>query len=80
MRKSISLLLAMGLAIACAREASDEADPGQTHGTEDTLQAQVIAATDYAPEYIKHATNVEMIPDVKAGLQTPSNGSVPKFV
>ena len=80
MRRSMALLLAGGLFLACTQEASDEADQGHTHGPGDThqhegpiLDAAVVAATDYAPEYIQHATNVAIIPDVKVGLQSASN-------
>lgn len=80
MRRSIALLLAGGLFLACTQETNDEAENGHTHGPGDThehegpiLEAQVVAATDYAPEYIQHATNVEIIPDAKVGLQSASN-------
>jgi quercetin dioxygenase-like cupin family protein len=33
----------------------------------------VVPATEFAPEYIQHATGLEIIPDLRAGLQTPSN-------
>ncbi len=80
MRKSISALLAFGMALGCAQKASEEAEHGHTHGPggehqhEGTiLDAQVIAATDFAPKYIQHAAGVEIIPDVYAGLESRSN-------
>ena len=80
MRRSTALLLAGSLFLACTHEAGDEAGHGHTQGPGDELQhegtilpAQIIAATDFAPEYIQHATNIEIIPDVMAGLHTPSN-------
>jgi len=80
MRKSVAFLLIGGLVLGCAQEATEEAEHGHTPGAGDThqhegpiLEAQVIAATEYAPEYIQHATNVEIIPDFTAGLHTPSN-------
>ena len=80
MSHRILLLLGASLCLACTQEASDAAEHGHAHDTGDgnehdgtILPAQVIAATDFAPEYIQHATNVEIIPDIKTGLQTPSN-------
>ncbi len=80
MRKSLALLLAGGLALACAQEATDGADHGHTHepgadhqhGAE-ILPAAVVEATDFAPEYIQHATGIQIIPDVYAGLESASN-------
>jgi quercetin dioxygenase-like cupin family protein len=81
MRRSLALLLAGGLALACAQgEATDEADHGQTNGPggddqqeAEILPATVVEATHLAPEYIQHATAVEIIPDVYAGLESASN-------
>lgn len=81
MRRSLALILVGSLTMACAEEAHEASDADHAHeGAEsvhqppaDTLPATVVAATDVAPEYIQHATGVEIIPDLRAGLQTPSN-------
>ena len=80
MRRSLAFLVAGSMALGCAQESIDEADPGHTHGPEDdhqqgeeVLPATVVEATGFAPEFIQHATGVEIIPDVYAGLQSPSN-------
>jgi len=80
MKKSLMLLLAGGLAIPCAQEATEEADHGHSHSPDgdhqhaaEILPATVVEATDFAPEYIQHATGIEIIPDVYAGLESASN-------
>jgi len=80
MRRSAAMLVMAGLAFGCGHEANDHADHGHPPGHSDdagqegtVFPATVIEATDFAPEYIQHATNIEIITDVKAGLQTPSN-------
>jgi quercetin dioxygenase-like cupin family protein len=80
MRRRVVLLIAGSLFLACAQEAVDEADDGHTHGPGEAhqhdgtiLDATVVEATDFAPEYIQHAINVEIIPDVYAGLESLSN-------
>jgi len=81
MRRKLALVLVGGLTLACAREANDasDADPSHQAGEADhqavaeVLPATVVRATDVAPEYIQHATGVEIIPDLRAGLETPSN-------
>jgi quercetin dioxygenase-like cupin family protein len=81
MRTSLALILVASLTTACAEEAHEAADADHTHDAvasghqppADTLPATVVPATDFAPEYIRHATGVEIIPDIRAGLQTPSN-------
>ena len=79
MKKSIVLLLAGSLLLACNQETSTQEEPGHTHGPGEDhqhegaiLEAKVIGATDFAPEYIQHATNVEIVEDVQAALQSPS--------
>jgi quercetin dioxygenase-like cupin family protein len=80
MRSRFALILVGSLALACAQEVTDQADNGHTHGDGDDHQAEaeilpaaVVEATDFAPEYIRHATGVEIIPDVYAGLESTSN-------
>jgi len=78
MRRSLALLIAGGLAVACAQEATEEAHHGHGSGGDDhdegtILPAAVVEATEFAPEYIQHASGVEIIPDVYAGLESPSN-------
>ena len=80
MKRSLALLLAGSLAVACTQEAPEEADHGHTHEPGDEhqhgaeiLPATVVPATDFAPEYIQHATGIEIIPNVYAGLESPSN-------
>ncbi len=80
MKRMIALAAICGLAIGCASEASEEDDHGHTHGPsgehvnpDDYAPATVVEATDFAPEYIQHATNVEIIPDIATGLQSASN-------
>ncbi|MDN5204866.1 cupin domain-containing protein [Fulvivirgaceae bacterium BMA10] len=36
----------------------------------DTLDAQVIEATEYAPEYIQHATNIEIITNIADAVES----------
>lgn len=80
MRKILALFVAGGLVLACGQESDGEADHGHTHGQGDDhqhegeiLPASMVEATDFAPEFIQHATGVEIIPDVYGGLQSPSN-------
>jgi quercetin dioxygenase-like cupin family protein len=80
MRSKLALILVGSLALACAHELIAQADNGHTHGPDDDHQAgvevrpaAVVEATDFAPEYIRHATGVEIIPDVYAGLESASN-------
>ena len=79
MRRSLALFVAGSMALACGQASTGEADHDSTHGPGDDHQqggevfpATVVEATDFAPEYIQHATGVEIIPDVYAGLQSPS--------
>jgi quercetin dioxygenase-like cupin family protein len=85
MKKIFVLLLAGSLSLACNQtpasqeEAVGQEEPGHTHGPGENhqhegeiLEAKVIGATEFAPEYIQHATNVEIIEDVKEALQSPS--------
>lgn len=80
MRRSLALFVAGSMALACGQGSTGEADPGHTHGPGDdhqhkgeVLPATAVEATDFAPEYIQHATGVEIIPDVYPGLQSASN-------
>jgi len=80
MKRTVALLLAGSLVLACAREATEEPDEGHSHEAGDDQQsgaeilpARVVEATDFSPEYIQHATAVEIIPDVYAGLESASN-------
>jgi hypothetical protein len=80
MRSRFALILVGSLALACAQEVTDQANNGHTHEPGDDhqagaeiLPAAVVEATDFAPEYIRHATGVEIIPDVYAGLESTSN-------
>lgn len=80
MKRTVALLLAGSLVLACAREATEEPDEGHSHEPGDDQQsgaeilpARVVEATDFSPEYIQHATAVEIIPDVYAGLESASN-------
>ncbi len=77
MKRSVMLLLAVSLPLACGREATDEPDEEHSHAAGDEageiIPAYVVAATDFSPEYIKHAAAVEIMPDVYAGLESPSN-------
>jgi quercetin dioxygenase-like cupin family protein len=79
MKKNIVLLLAGSLFLACNQEVASQEDHGHTHGPGDDhqheapiLEAKVIEATDFAPEYIQHATNVEILEDVQVASQSPS--------
>lgn len=79
MKRHIVLLLAGSLFLACHQEASNQETQGHTHGPGEDhqhegeiLEAKVIEATDFAPEYIQHAAKVEIIEDVLAALQSPS--------
>ena len=71
MRKNILLLLTGGLFMACAQEAGDEGNTQQQEGP--ILEAAVVEATDFAPEYIQHATNVEILTSVETALRSPSS-------
>ena len=80
MRRSLALMVVGSIVAACAQEPVDEADHEHTHGPGDDhqhpgeiLPATVVEATDFAPEYIQHASGVEIIPDLYAGLESPSN-------
>ena len=80
MKRSLALIVTISVGFACTQESTDEADPGHTHGPGSdpphdgtVLPTTVVEATDFAPEFIQHATGVEIIPDVYAGLQSPSN-------
>ncbi len=79
MKRHIVLLFAVSLFLACHQEASNHETQGHTHGPgedqqheAEILEAKVIEATDFAPEYIQHAAKVEIIEDVRAALQSPS--------
>ena len=80
MRRCLALFVAGIMALACAQEAAEEADQGHTHGPGadhqhegELLPATVVGATDFAPEFVQHATGVEIIPDVYGGLESLSN-------
>ena len=89
MRRILATVLVSGLTLACAPGAeevadhSHEGDEAADHSHEaalaaheppaDTLPATVVGATNVAPEYIQHATGLEIIPDIRTALQGPSN-------
>lgn len=79
MRKSLAIVLVSGLTLACAEAAHDEADDSHEAAAAahqppaDTLPPAVVAATDVSPEYIQHASGLQIIPDIRAALQMPSN-------
>jgi len=80
MKLNAVVFLACCLFLACNHGSAVQDGHEHTHGPADdphqegtVLPATTVTATDFAPEYIQHATNVEIIPDVTAGLQTPSN-------
>lgn len=81
MRTKLALVLVAGLTVACAQGTDDAPDADHSHDAGETgqqpvaeiLPAAVVPASEFAPEYIQHATGVEIIPEVRAGLRTPSN-------
>jgi quercetin dioxygenase-like cupin family protein len=65
--------------LACSQETGGQKEEGHVHdpGEEQNhevaiLEAKTIAATQYAPEYIQHATHVEIITDVNAASKSQS--------
>lgn len=80
MTRTIVLLLAGSLFAACHHEVSSQEAQGHSHGPGEAtqqheaeiLEAKVVEATDFAPEYIQHATNVEIIEDIRDALESPS--------
>lgn len=84
MRKSLLIVLVGSLTLACAEAAHDEVDHDEAdHSHEaaaaahqppaDTLPPTVVEATDFSPEYIQHATGIEIIPDIEAVQEMPPN-------
>lgn len=80
MKRSFLLLMAGSLLLACSHDSGNDADHGHSQGPGDThhpdapiLEAQIVAATDHSPEYIQHASKVEILTDVKTALQASSN-------
>ncbi len=85
MKNTIYLMLFTSLLWACNYQShehthKDGDDHGHSHSHEgdhihggEILDAKVIEATEFAPEYIQHATNIEIIENVATAIE---NGGV----
>ena len=83
MKHTIYLMLLASLLWACDQHPhehanNDEDSHGHSHDGEyshsgEILDAKVIPATEFAPEYIQHATNIEIIENVATAIE---NGGV----